>query len=351
METVLTPVAIPEKRGRGRPRKHPLPPGTEPPPKKKRTLGPSGLFATARPSRRHTEGPRIGTSTPHNRVRHDGDLRYSSAAAAASAMSQNDTYKPREERSWEEFHPDLDLDVELPAFNADDVDAPLTPGASGVVNTPGSQTGTPVPGQYFVTPMKKRGPGRPPKRPEALLFSMGSPNQKIAPVPLHNPKEKLVLPKPTFRRINTFASYEKSSNISINYVEKNFANAGYQESEIFVQTRTLIRGGKSAVEDEHEASLNTDIGDGSSNSHAKVRVEYDMDEQDERFLEVINAERAGVGADAIRPQHFEIAMTLIEKEWHALERSKSSLRIYIDMNLWLTKNRNTKIKSKASTNS
>lgn len=37
-------------------------------------------------------------------------------------MSQNEGYKPREERSWEEFHPDLDIEADFMVFPAEDVD-------------------------------------------------------------------------------------------------------------------------------------------------------------------------------------------------------------------------------------
>jgi hypothetical protein len=61
-------------------------------------------------------------------------MRFNSSAQAAAAVVQNDGYKPREERSWEEFHPDLDIDAKLQLFSASDVDAlppavPETPAA------------------------------------------------------------------------------------------------------------------------------------------------------------------------------------------------------------------------------
>jgi NuA3 HAT complex component NTO1 len=357
--TTATPQTGPRRRGR--PRKYPLPPDSEPPLKKQRynSSARGSLFGRnssaanngaltvprVRPSRRQSDlkgtDSRQTPVTPFNHAQDEGQL--SSAVAAASAISQNDTFKPREERSWEEFHPDLDIDLNLPVFSSEEVDANATParngqsGASPVLGqaiqmlqlqqngSPNGAAGTP----FVITP-KRRGPGRPPKRPEALLYGLGSPNQRITPAPLYNPKERLVLPKPNFRRIETFASYEKSPGVGINFVEKTFANVGYQESDIFSQPRTLIRGGKNALEDENEPATSKDetiessalVVSGSNTAHPKVRVEYDMDEQDERWLEVINAERTASGVDIIRPQYFEIAMTLIEKEWHGLEKSE-----------------------------
>ena len=48
--------------------------------------------------------------------------RFSSAAAAAAAVVHGDGFKPREERSWEEFHQDLDIGALFPVFSADEVD-------------------------------------------------------------------------------------------------------------------------------------------------------------------------------------------------------------------------------------
>jgi NuA3 HAT complex component NTO1 len=261
-------------------------------------------------------------------------------------MSQNESYKPREERSWEEFHTDLDIDTLLLTFNSEETDAnrhsevgspfhatSVHIGGSPTIMTQAfhilkqqSETSSGPTSAPFVTPVK-RGPGRPPKRPGASIYGLGSPTpQKVTPAPIHNPKEKLVLPKPNFRRLETFAAYEKSAGVGINYVEKSFANVGYQESDIFIQPRNLIRGGKETLEDDVESSMPMDgltsIPSTSSALNPRVRVEYDMDEQDERWLEGINAERTAQGVDVIRPQYFEIAMTLIEKEWYAMEKRK-----------------------------
>src|SRR5277367_2578102 len=48
-------------------------------------------------------------------------MRFSSAAQAA-AVVQSDGYKPREERAWEEFHPNLDIDDALRAFSSHEVE-------------------------------------------------------------------------------------------------------------------------------------------------------------------------------------------------------------------------------------
>src|SRR5579871_1890137 len=70
------------------------------------------------------------TYTRPRRDRREPTPRFSSAAAAATAMSQNEGYKPREERGWEEFHPDLDIDADLMVFSADEVDGRYSGGAT-----------------------------------------------------------------------------------------------------------------------------------------------------------------------------------------------------------------------------
>ncbi|KAG7107359.1 NuA3 HAT complex component NTO1 like protein [Verticillium longisporum] len=50
------------------------------------------------------------------------------------------------------------------------------------------------------------------------------------------------------------------------------------------------------------------------------RVEYDMDEQDDMWLEAYNIERKSHELEPITREVFEIALTKIEKEWHALEK-------------------------------
>ena len=51
--------------------------------------------------------------------------RYSNSSSAAAASQASDGYKPREERSWEDFHPELDIDAGLMVFTADEVDGRL----------------------------------------------------------------------------------------------------------------------------------------------------------------------------------------------------------------------------------
>lgn len=291
--------------------------------------------------------------------------RFSSAAAATAAAVQGDGFKPREERSWEEFHQDLDIEAKFPIFCADEVDGITRPASSPRSNDSGingsstledinmpqitepesvvlkeSQgnldTGEPTSQGDDATshvqpldvngntPLKRR-PGRPPRRPGYMLKGIGTPDvPKIVPLPGPNPREKLTLPKPSFRLLDPFVSYELKAAGQLNYVDRTMANVGYQESDIYIRPeKTLIRVTEGNVEEDldivprlkNDGEGNAAIGGGGVG-----RVEYDMDEQDEKWLEAYNSQRKVEQIEPIRPAVFEITMTKIEKEWHALEK-------------------------------
>ncbi|GAM83381.1 hypothetical protein ANO11243_013690 [Dothideomycetidae sp. 11243] len=293
----------------------------------------------SRPSYARTRSRGLSTATPRPR--------YSSAAAAAAASKASDGYKPREERSWEEFHPDLDIEVDLTVYTADEVDGRTTqdPILSGLrhditmIDVAAAQPTTglgianmngdsPYPHRHELqapTPPIKRRPGRPPRRPESMLSGLGSPPApRILPLPIHNPKERLNLPKPSYRQVQTFRSYEEDKKVRVDdYVDKSMANVGYQESELFdIPQHALIRHAEAAYDDELGAAL-TLASDEIEPDHSPPQigdVEYDMDEQDERWLETHNIHRKSEQVDPIKPSMFEIAMTQIEREYYALEK-------------------------------
>ena len=289
--------------------------------------------------------------------------RQSSAATAAAAIVQSDGYKPREERGWEEFHKDLDLDAELVLLSAADVDgrpqanfsasplqgSPLrsegsirspedgvdvdeaTPDKSLLPKTEhGEESPNPmsissnVTDGPMVTPFRRR-PGRPPRQAESMLNGLGSsPVPKLMPLPSHNPRERLNLPKPSYRRVETFASFEQDKSVRVNFVDRTMAHFGYQESDIFLRPeKTFIRAIEGTAEEDVDATaFQKSDGTAAVNQVPFGRVEYDMDEQDDKWLEAYNAYRREEQVDAIKPAHFEITMTQIEKEWHALEKRK-----------------------------
>jgi len=273
--------------------------------------------------------------------------RYSSAAAAAAAVVQGDGFKPREERGWEEFHQDLDIEVKFAVFSADEVDGivkpppRLTNGASvsvenGVSNIE-AQSGDDREGAISDTAAAdgengletasatKRRPGRPPRRHDSMLKGIGTPDTpKVVPLPGPNPREKLTLPKPSFRLADPFLSYEQKAAGQLNYVDRTMANVGYQESDIYIRPeKKLIRITETNIEEELDLAP-TIRPDGESNAAiggvGVGRVEYDMDEQDQKWLEEYNKRRKEEQVEPIKPAIFEITMTKIEKEWHALEK-------------------------------
>ncbi|ODM20044.1 hypothetical protein SI65_05030 [Aspergillus cristatus] len=270
----------------------------------------------------------VPTTPPSARLRRDkiqNRGRFGSSTSAALALQQGDGYKPREERGWEEFHPELDIDARIAVFSADEVDGPRPSAATPHAPTANGEQ-TPIPDHLRAnadvpspTPPKRR-PGRPPRRPDAMLHGLGNPNEpKVVPPPGPNPRERLTLPKPSFRIRDPFVFYDLPGVGQANYVDRTMANVGYQESDIFLRhDRQLIRMSEAAQEDDLDVINPTGV-EGEVNA-AVGRVEYDMDEQDEKWLEEYNAKRRLDQLEPIKPAVFEITMTKIEKEWHALEK-------------------------------
>ncbi|KAH7360466.1 PHD-finger domain-containing protein [Rhexocercosporidium sp. MPI-PUGE-AT-0058] len=295
-------------------------------------------------------------------------MRFTSAAQAA-AVVQSDGYKPREERAWEEFHPNLDIDAPLRAFSAHEVEGildsrPVTPGngeasanglrtPNGILDSKTKSDGIPTPlgsvnGEVLTISIPgtpgggKRRPGRPPKDPIAFFTAkamkeLGASNVIVAPamslpktpktmppVTNINVKERLTLPQPSYRKTDTLARFEDKALGLVRYVDKSMANVGYQESDIFVRPeRTLIKVSDGNLDED------MDLGPGYKSDAEGIvalgtgsvgRVEYDMDEQDDKWLEAYNADRKSSSWEPITREIFEITITKIEKEWHALEK-------------------------------
>ncbi len=250
--------------------------------------------------------------------------RYSTATAAAAAVAHGDGYKPREERGWEEFHPDLDLESAFAVLESEEVDGIKKPNGSENENISeldennDSAMGTPR------TPVKKK-LGRPVgRRADSMLNSILTPEvPKVVPVPGPNPRERLTLPRPSFREQDPFLSYEQKDIAQVNFVDRTMASVGYQESEVYIRPdRRLIRLLEGSAEEDLDLSpaLNTDGENSAIGSTGVGKVEYDMDEQDVKWLEALNKIRNTQDVEAIKPAVFEITMTKIEKEWHALEK-------------------------------
>ncbi|OTA61930.1 bromodomain and PHD finger-containing protein [Hypoxylon sp. EC38] len=286
------------------------------------------------------------------RVEADDEMQISSAAAVA-AVVQSEGYKPREERGWEEFHPNLDIDGTFMLFHAEDVDGtakpiPETPSVkiAGVDNNDaGSPSKDPnaastslltgpnatannatTPNALITTPSRRRG-GRLP-RGDSLYATRG--DQPVAPntptpLPIHgqNTKEKLDLKQPSYRKTDRILLFESKTFGQARYVDKAMMNVGYQESDNFIRPdRKLIKASDANMEDEADqaAVVKADGESAPQSTNSLGRVEYDMDEQDDMWLEAYNAHRKSQGWNPVTREVFEITITKIEKEWHALEK-------------------------------
>lgn len=262
-----------------------------------------------------------------SRTRTAARPRYSTAAAASAAVAHGDGYKPREERGWEEFHPDLDLSSNFAVLDRDEIDGTvkkhvLTNGTDSnqlSEQEDGDETGTP----NGRTPNRKKA-GRPPRHRDSMLNNLLIPEApKIIPVPGPNPRERLTLPKPSYRELNPFLSYEQKDVAQEDFVNQTMASVGYQESEIYLRPdRFLIRQMEGSAEEDLDLSPSL-VGESENSAIGSTgvgRVEYDMDEQDVKWLEAFNRLRTKDGVAPIKRAVFEITMTKIEKEWHALEK-------------------------------
>lgn len=296
-------------------------------------------------------------------------MRFTSAAQAA-AVVQSDGFKPREERAWEEFHPEMDIEAPLRAFSTYDLEGiqdarPTTPNAlhitdesvnggtpNGLEGFKDKSDGVPTPaasinGDLLMTISipgtpggGKRRPGRPPKDPIAFFTARAAKlgkglnlgNLNVTPkaprsLPLIsniNAKEKLTLPQPSYRKTDTLARFEDRSLGLVRYVDKSMANVGYQESDIFTRPeRVLIKAFDANADDDLDINpgYQSDGGTVAAMVSGGVgRVEYDMDEQDDKWLEEYNKQRKHIDFEPITREVFEITMTKVEKEWHLLEK-------------------------------
>ncbi|KAG7137765.1 NuA3 HAT complex component NTO1 like protein [Verticillium longisporum] len=295
---------------------------------------------------RRERSTRIRTAADH------GDMEFSSAAAVAAAVAQNEGYKPREERGWEEFHPNLDIEATFKVFRSEEVDglsqqpaAPATPVALSSSNhasstplrevNPESTGNTPNPGAESQpgaseSPQKRRATR--PTRESASYFALREvpaaavpKTPQVLPIRNQTAKERLDLKAPSYRRSDRIVQFEGKGFGQARYVDKSMMNVGYQESDQYIRPeRRMLKATDANVEDDMDTALSMKP-DGEPaapllTSAPVGRVEYDMDEQDDMWLEAYNIERKSHELEPITREVFEIALTKIEKEWHALEK-------------------------------
>lgn len=277
----------------------------------------------------------------------------SSAAALAAAVAQSEGYKPREERGWEEFHPNLDIEATFMLFHAEDVDGtrkstppPVaarasvngarTPSKDANVTTSGGPddsaaqadgTATDVLPVVFETPSRRRTTR--PTRDAVSFYAMRSDfastpkTPKVLSTLNQTPKERLDLKNPSYRKTDRILLFESKDFGQAKYVEKAMMNVGYQESDNFIRPERMLLKASDAYVDEDVDQLLGQKTEEVVVSHSGSnlgRVEYDMDEQDDMWLEALNAQRRANGLEPVTREVFEITITKIEKEWHALEK-------------------------------
>ncbi|KAK4186524.1 hypothetical protein QBC35DRAFT_500905 [Podospora australis] len=295
---------------------------------------------------RRERSTRIRTAV--NRDERD-DMQLSSAAAITAAAVQSEGYKPREERGWEEFHPNLDIEAAFMVYQAEEVDgiitksAPPTPlvqtsaaqlnGASTPIKETsglaGAINGTPQGKPSLADTPSRRRLGRPARdsvslyatRPLDLGLTPKVP--KVLPIQTQTAKERLDLKLPSYRKTDRIALFESKTFGQARYVDKSMMNVGYQESDNFIRPdRKLIKATDGNTEEDLEqaAAASADIDHVQHSAGTVGRVEYDMDEQDDMWLEKLNTQRKASDLDPITREIFEITITKIEKEWHALEK-------------------------------
>lgn len=336
-----------DKEGNETPGVRPSPIGAPATTSRARARQNSGASPSVYPRRERST--RIRTAT---RIDADDEMQISSASAVA-AVVQSEGYKPREERGWEEFHPNLDIDGTFMMFHAEDVDGtaksipgtPVGPAHSLEHNDTGSPLKDPngPPGSSANPPSAQANgaiastlgalPGTPSRRRSnrpirdsyfggRADFGITPKTPKVLPIYNQTPKERLDLKQPSYRKTDRILMFESKTFGQARYVDKAMMNVGYQESDNFIRPdRRLIKATDGNIEDEVDnVTASTADGEAVAHGHSLGRVEYDMDEQDDMWLEAYNAQRKAVGGNPITREVFEITITKIEKEWHALEK-------------------------------
>ncbi|KAK6331574.1 nuA3 HAT complex component nto1 [Orbilia javanica] len=322
---------------------------------------------------------RVRSTAPTQRTNRSGRSQQASAADSGA-------YKPREERSYLEFHPDFDIDAEIQAYDSRDIDeAPngqfpfgqpaATPGKSNGIrimveeaqekrsedsipvpptNQP-FEAGTPaeinerilsetsgqkggeddsgplasscrIPQEHLANPVlstptrrSSRQKDNKEKEKEKTSFTPKPSQRPILPMSNIHHNERLSLPVPSYKLITPFQLAET-------YVDRAMAGVGFQESDYWQRPHTMVRNiGIQDNINEGEARIMSAIDEKEESNTAPHTVtpgmvEYDMDEQDDKWLAQFNILRRSQDVPTITREIFEITITKIEREWYALEK-------------------------------
>ncbi|EGX47192.1 hypothetical protein AOL_s00097g31 [Orbilia oligospora ATCC 24927] len=303
-----------------------------------------------------------------------------------AAVADQGAYKPREERSYLEFHPDFDINADIQAYDSRDIDAApngqfpfgqpaATPGRSNGVRMavqevqekmsedsilviptngpseagPAAETSGSIPlettGQkntkeddesqasschisqehlanpIMNTPTRRssRQKDNKEKEKEKANFTPKPSQRPILPMSNIHHNERLSLPVPSYKIITPFQLAET-------YVDRAMAGVGFQESDYWQRPHTMVRNiGIQDSINEGEARIVSAIDEKEENNAAPHTVtpgmvEYDMDEQDDKWLAQFNNLRRSQDVPTITREIFEITITKIEREWYALEK-------------------------------
>ncbi|KAK6345812.1 nuA3 HAT complex component nto1 [Orbilia blumenaviensis] len=309
-----------------------------------------------------------------------------SGRSQQSAAADSGAYKPREERSYLEFHPDFDIEADIQSYDSRDIDAApngqfplsqlaLTPGKpNGIqirveeVQEKKSEDSTPVPladgaseagpsteidgptpseavGQksckdddesqtssghtsqeHLINPVmstptrrSSRQKDNKEKEKDKAIFTPKPSQRPILPMSNIHHNERLSLPVPSYKPITPFQLAET-------YVDRAMAGVGFQESDYWQRPHTMVRNiGIQDNINEGEAKIASAIDEKEENNNAPHTVtpgmvEYDMDEQDDKWLAQFNNLRRSQDVPTITREIFEITITKIEREWYALEK-------------------------------
>ncbi|KAK9478138.1 PHD-zinc-finger like domain-containing protein [Lipomyces japonicus] len=160
--------------------------------------------------------------------------------------------KPREERSYVEYHPDLDIDAQLSIFNAEDVDG------------------------------------------GNLIADDKSQSSRTA----RRHQLKMLLHQPKFKQLDLrLSSVELEDKFEISQLKQVNRREEFKMPSHYVRT------------------ANIDLESDDSNT-----IEYDMDEQDDQFLTILNEERRKkYSAMPVSRLLFEMTFTVLETEWFGLQ--------------------------------
>jgi len=204
---------------------------------------------------------------------------------------------------------------------------PTTPAAPEVVLSPVKRGLSDVPTLASLRAHRTTAGKPPPRAPQPPPTTRKPRSQSQN----QNPHEKLHLRAPSFRKIQSFKFahhvWGNSSgngmglpgfNSSHPYDEMPMSEKmiaiGYQQSTHFECPVNLIRDQADSAVDEELTGLGIDM------------VEYDMDEQDDKWLTNYNSHRMVTSDDLVNKEMFEFAMTKIEKEWVNLEKKMPKIQ-------------------------